>query len=222
MNNLYNYLRQKYSLYALALATTDYIPGRLLQTVWGAKYPWSPPRPSFEGQIGFAWEYLGMNPNAGLQAYPTAVVDAAITVEDVTDNFTLDASAGLPQFGLTASTSIQSGVSVTLNISAVKARTFTNGPASYDLLQKLRTLQTSNPTEWTQRINKTFLITDSYYVSQLSADFKTSGTTSAQAAFNEAGVKVSADFTLKWDNDHQFTLVGPATVPFAVYGERIA
>lgn len=221
MNNLYTYLRDKYAIYALSLGTADYTPGRLLETYWQPKFPGAPPKPSFRSQIGFAWEYLGMDADAGTQAYPTALIDASIIVENVTDNFTLDAGLGLPQFGLSANTSIQSGVSVNLNISAVKARTFKRGPDSYDILVKLRGLKTTDPAEWAQRINKTFLVTDSYYVSQLTADFHTAGKVSAQETFADAGFQVSANFTLTWNNDHQFTLVGPASVPFAVDGERV-
>ena len=217
MNNLYNYLRDNYAAYPLDLGSPQCTPGQLLKTEWLPIFPFAPPKPEFQGEKGYAWQVLSIDPG---NKYDVALVDSAMTVENLTNQFQLGAETGLPQYGLKASTSIQSGVSVTWNMSGIKVKTFKDGSVVFDLLEKLRNLRKTDPARW-DWIDKSLLITLAYYVTELTASFHTAGTTSAQASFQEANVEAGGGFNLTWLNDHEFKLVGAPDVPFAVRGERV-
>jgi hypothetical protein len=221
MNNLYNYLRDNYRAYLLTLGEARDTPGLLLETAWQWKSPWAPPKPEFTGEIGFAWDIINMDPLVAVKDYPTVLIDAAMVIDNVTDAFEVNGSVDLPQFGLSTADSISRGMSVNLSISAVKASVFLNPAVSDSLVLQLRSIRASDPERWNRQINKAFLITQSYYVSNLTAEFHTAGTESAKAAFERAGLTVGGSFSLDWNNDHIFTLSGTGTVPFAVRGERI-
>jgi hypothetical protein len=215
MNNLDTYLRRK-GAYLVDLVAPDFIPGRLVKIHYFWKLGDFGPESVLQDDRG---------PASALPGIPALTVTprrpSSLYVENVTDQWQIAAGVGLPQYGITANTDLQSGVTATLTISNVETQTFDDNTLSElysTVLPTLRKLGQSDPNKWLQDC---FLVKEAFFVTALSATLHTTGNISAQAAFSQAGIKASGNFALTWNNDHELTLVGNADVPFAVRGDGL-
>lgn len=215
MNNLDTYLRRK-GAYLVDLVTPDFVPGRLVKVHYFWKFGDFGPESVLQDDRGPASALPGI-PMLGV----TPKKPSSLYVENVTDQWSISAGAGLPQYGITANADLQSGVTATVTISNIETRTFDDNALSAlysTVIPRLRTLSRSDPNKWLQEC---FLVKEAFFVASLSATVHTVGNISAQAAFAEAGIKASGNFAMSWNNDHELTLVGSADVPFAVRGDGL-
>jgi hypothetical protein len=216
MDSLKRLLQQK-GLQLLELSTADCLPGRLLKLHYYWRFGDFAPEIRLDGEMGWASGVLGI-PMLGLSPrQPTNWV-----VDNVTDQFSISAGAGLPQFGLTATGSIESGVAVTWTISEMETVVLGGTEQSQlytSLLPRLKQLACPGSQAW---LSDCFLVTQSIFAKALSGKIHTSGSDSGKAAFERAGVTANASASLNFTTDHDFAVVGSPTVPFAVRGEGIA
>jgi len=215
VNNLDTYLRRK-GAYLVDLVTPDFVPGRLVKVHYFWKFGDFGPESVLQDDRGPASALPGI-PMLGV----TPKKPSSLYVENVTDQWSISAGAGLPQYGITANADLQSGVTATVTISNIETRTFDDNALSAlysTVIPRLRTLSRSDPNKWLQEC---FLVKEAFFVASLSATVHTVGNISAQAAFAEAGIKASGNFAMSWNNDHELTLVGSADVPFAVRGDGL-
>jgi hypothetical protein len=215
VKNLAAYLRGK-GVYLVDLVTPNCLPGRLLKIHYFWHFGDFGPESVLQDDRGSATALPGI-PMLGI----SPLESSSLYVENVTDQFQISGGIGLPQYGLTASANLQSGVTATLTISNVDTRTFDDTAlnALYTtVVPRLRDLGQSDPNKWLQDC---FLVKEAFFVKSLSATVHTAGNISGQAAFTQAGVNATGNFALTWNNDHELTLVGNADVPFAVRGDGL-
>jgi hypothetical protein len=216
MTNLDSYLRRK-GAYSVDMVSPDCIPGCLLKV----HYFWRPgdffgPESVLLGQMGSI---------AGLPSIPkltTESVPSNFLIDNVTDQFSIAAGVGLPQFGLTASGSLTTSTTVTWNISGIKTTIY--DPESLNELNtsvfpSLSSLSKTSAYRWLQEC---FLVRQAYFVSALSATVHTADQITGSAAFQQAGITATGNMRLDWSSENAFTLTGDATVPFAVAGNGVS
>lgn len=143
---------------------------------------------------------------------------ADIVIQDVTDEFAISATAGLPQFGLTASGDIKRGVAVTWNVSAVETVSF--GPHDLQtyfstVLPDLRGLADSNKKKYGW-IRECFLLKQVFFAQTISGTVHTTDTIDGKTAFAQVG----GDLSISWSADNTtFIVQGSNQVPFAARGD---
>ncbi|MCJ7631889.1 hypothetical protein MUP77_05765 [Candidatus Bathyarchaeota archaeon] len=211
---LKRFFEERYGAYLLMLATERYIPGMLVKTQW--IWDFLRERPEFHGEEALAWELLEQEPGN----FRSELVQANIIQESITDKVVLSGAVSLPQYGLSLGSDLDSEFTLVLNVTGVKARVFTDTSAPYHLMQDLLELKKSNPTMW-KWVNDDFLITESYYVTSFTAEFRGEKGASVKAAFENAGQQVSGDVKLHWKNESTLTMVGTPSVPIAVRGLKV-
>lgn len=172
------------------------------------------------GEEGYPWKLLGMSKKAAKIAYADQLCAASIIIGDITDKVEFGANLALPQFGFSTSASFAKNSVAKLTIGDVRVRSFKVGFAQHELRMELRKLQKSNPTYW-DWVDNDFLVTDSFYTSNLRFEFKEAGDFNAKATYKKLEKDISAGFKLKWESDTTLVLKGTAKVPFAVRGIKV-
>ena len=153
-------------------------------------------------------------------AYQDKWLDANMIQQEVEGGFSIKGSVGLPQFGISFEGSLEAKFYGRVRISDIRSKGFEDTAAAYLLYQQLLALRTTNPSLW-DWVNDDFLVTESYHVKSLVAEFRNSGGLSAKVEFEKAGFKASGELTVTWQNENTLELVGTAAVPVAVKGLKI-
>jgi hypothetical protein len=209
-------LLQRNDVLPLELSTADCLPGRLLKAHYYWQFGDFGRETRLDDEWGWASDVLGIPKLRLSPRQPTNLV-----VDNVTDQFSISAGVGLPQFGLTATGSLEPGVVVTWTISDVETVVLEGTEQSElqaSVLAKLKQLARSGSQRW---LSECFLVTQSFFAKTLSGKVRTSGKDTGRAAFERAGVTAGAGASLKFTTDHDFALVGSPTVPFAVRGHSL-
>jgi hypothetical protein len=115
MDNLKR-LFQRNDVLQLELSTADCLPGRLLKAHYYWQFGDFGRETRLDDERGWASDVLGIPMLRLSPRQPTNLFK-----DNVTDQFSISAGVGLPQFGLTATGSIQPGFVVTWTISDVKS-----------------------------------------------------------------------------------------------------
>lgn len=210
---LYKLMKNDYCAYPLMMCSEDVKPGMLLQTEWD----WFGNLKKFVGEEGYPWDLLDMG---GEQVYPSKFKNVSIIAGSVTDKVTFGANLALPQFGFSADASFNEAKAAVLTVSGVKAMSFEIGFSQYELRLALRKLKESDPLRWCW-VDNDFLVTDSYYTSNLRFEFKKEGGFNAKAEYEKLGNNIAGGFQCEWKSDTTLELVGTAATPFAVRGIKI-
>lgn len=214
--NLRQYLKAQYSIMLLDFPTRDFSPGDLVK----AHRFWRPGDFGYEVELqdkrGSVFDLLNIAPLVLAPRQPTLVA-----VNDVVDSFQLDANVGLPQFGLTASLSIQSGVTITWNITSVETVTIDKSGITkfQELLQRMPTVAKEAKNSW---VKECHVLRQVFYTNGLSGTVHTKGTLNGKETFQHAGILAPAGLNLTWDNDDTFRVVGPNDVPFGAWAQAAA
>jgi len=214
---LVEFMKDRYNAFAVTLGTERHAPGMLLETDWRPKLLglWHGD-PEFEREDGFAWDLL----HQPADGFRSSFVAANIIQESINEKRSLGAGVDLPQLGITFSTALDSAFSALLKVTGIKARVFDDSAAPYHLIEALLRLKTTDKQLW-DWVNDDCLVTESYHVASLSAEFKSEGTVSAKAAFEKAGHKVDAGVQCRWISESVMELVGTVAVPIAVRGLKV-
>jgi hypothetical protein len=200
------------------LGSEDIKPGVLLHTAWDWFGFGNRPE-KFIKEEGYPWTLLNMkDENDFHKTYPHKLNNASIIAGKITDKVQFGANLALPQYGFSAETSFAEERAVKLTIGGVKVDSFDVGFAEYDLREKLRELERTDRKRWAW-VNDDFLVTDSYYTSELRFEFKNQGDFNAKATYDK--LNFSGGFNASWTNDTTLVLKGTAKVPFAVRGIKV-
>lgn len=218
MDALKKMLEQK-GIQLLDLASPDYLPGHLVKIHYFWRFGDFRPEVRLDEDRGLATRVLQVSDLALTPRVPSDIV-----IHSVTDQFQISAGVGLPQFGLAASGNINSGVTITWNISSVETISFGhNDVQTYfsTVLPKLRKVANSDP-ENNGWIKECYLIKQVFFSATVAGTVHTAGTIDGKTAFAQAGVTGSANLSMTWStNNTTFVLQGSNQVPFAVRGDVV-
>jgi hypothetical protein len=218
MDNLKKMLQQK-GIQLLDLASASYMPGHLVKIHCFWRFGDFGPEIQLQENRGLATDVLKL-PSLALAPR----IPADIVIQNVTDQFHISAGAGLPQFGLSATGDINSGVTVSWNISSVETVAFADEDVQTyfsTVLPKLRKFADSDPKNngW---IKECYLIKQVFFAAAITGTIHTAGTLDGKTAFSQAGVTGSADIAMTWSADNTtFVVQGSNEIPFAVRGDAI-
>ncbi len=209
------FFKKEYGAHILTLSTARHRPGMLLDAKWKPDLDIDN-SPVFGKLSGYAWEWLGR----AEKEFKVVETDAGIVQGAVKDEFGLTGNVSLPQFGLELGAELKDQFDVDLAITGLSVRVFESYPQAFDLKTALRKLQKTNESHWRQ-VKDDAMIFEAYHVKSMQLKFKGSAGVSAKAAFEKAGLKTEGKVELKWTGEGTLQMTGPATVPLAVYVERI-
>ncbi len=213
-SNITGFVWNRYNAVLLPLGTSNTRPGMLLHVEWPLIFGFVPPKIMRED--GFAWDFLGKNENQ----FPSALVDANLIQEAVTDKIILGAAVALPQYGISADAEVGKEFTANIQVTGLKAKTFQNQASAFPLLQELLKLKVINPPIW-RVVNDDLLVTEAYYVTSFKAEFHGGGNVSAKAAYNAGKIKLDGNLTGQWADDTTLQASGVPTVALAVRGLRV-
>lgn len=218
MDNLKKMLAHK-GIQLLDLASPNYLPGLLVKIHYFWRFGDFGPEVRLDEERGLATRVLKV---ADLALSPRVPSD--IVIQNVTDQFQISAGVGLPQFGLAATGSINSGVTISWNIPSVEMVSFAeNDIQSYfsSVLPKLRKFADSDPKNngW---IKECYLIKQAFFAATITATVHTAGTVDGKTTLAKAGVTSNANGSMTWSADNTtFVVQSSNQVPFAVRGDAI-
>lgn len=211
-------LMRNYSAYPIMLGSENIKPGVLLHTAWDWFGLGNRPE-KFISEEGCPWKLLNRkDENDFYKTYPHKLNNASIIAGEITDKVQFGANLALPQFGFSTGASFAEERTSKLTIGGVKVDSFDVGYAQYELREKLRDLERTNRKRWAW-VNDDFLVTDSYYTSELCFEFKEEGDFNARATYDK--LSISGGFEASWENNTTLILKGTAKVPFAVRGIKV-
>jgi hypothetical protein len=206
MDNLKKMLEQK-GLRVLDLASPSCRPGRLIKMHYFWRFGDFMPEVRLDEDRGLATEVLQV---AGLALTPRVPSD--IVLQNVTDQFQMSAGVGLPQLGLIPTGDINSGVTITWNISPVETISFgDNDVQAYfsSVLPNLRKFVNSDPK-------------NNGWIKEVFFAATVSGTIDGKTVLAQAGVTVNANLWISWSADKTtFVIQGSNQVPFACRGDVV-
>lgn len=144
---------------------------------------------------------------------------SGLTVDNATKAFQAGADVSLPQYGITAGGTLNTGVVITLEIPEIEkiALDAQTAVAFYQrILPSAKAAMKKPPNQFLQDCA---VVTEAFFVKSFSATVHTTGSVTGEAALNQVGFTASAN--VHWDNDHQFTWNGGTDVPFAVRAQGL-
>jgi len=221
--NLKEFIEERVGGILLELATEDIVPGVILDvqresgfgywlkeiftvSLYEKKY-------IVRRSDGAVWEYTGL-PKI---EFDSSLVPGNMVQEQIKHELSLDAKASLPQYGVTFSGDLKTAYSAVLKVGKIQARVFKNPAVLYKANQYLLALKKSDPEKW-EWVNGDFLVSETYYTTELSWVFYGDGSVDAKADFEKAGFKTSGQITANWTSNNILSLSGEPSVPFAVRG----
>lgn len=197
---------RRYNLNLLPVAHPDIVPGAVLTKKRGFTY-WGHLSELLTGPPGKYWS---------VEMDPANIIDG--TVER---SISLKGKSSLKQMGVNVEGGLERARSVNFSVSAVRVKTFRNGPghaSMLSLIPKVRELRKRNKSAW-KLINNKRVVLETYYASAATVTFKTSGSVNLKAAVNAAGgAKVDGGGTVKWTGNRSFRIARSFRVPFAFRG----
>lgn len=214
---LRSFLYERYKMFPLTTSTARIVPGMVLDADW----EWAlsiDSKPVFGGESGLAWELAGLSPSKFSQ-YSSVKTAAAMVVPDLSGRFAVDATLGLPQFGLSAGLGLKHAYKVNITISMIGVRSFQSAPVlrQMELVEALFQLRRTNEKLWREYLDNDFLVFECWYADQFRATFASSGNVTIKAALKEVGV----DLKVEWENESTFRFEGDVQAPFAVRGTKL-
>ena len=218
MENLKKMLAQK-GIQLLDLASPSYMPGHLVKIHYFWRFGDFGPEVRLDEERGLATKVLKVT---DLALSPRVASD--IVIQNVTDEFQISPEIGLPQFGLAATGSINTGVTISWNIFAVETLYFADSDLQTyfsNVLPKLRKFADSDPKNngW---IKECYLIKQVFFAASITGTVHTAGTVDGKTTLTRAGVTSSGDLAMTWSADNTtFVVQGSNQVPFAVRGDAI-
>ncbi len=218
MSRLNEVLFKYYSGFPLTIADAGVLPGVILGTDWLPSIPWDS-NPHFREIDGFAWDIPPGTSGLRAEDFPTKLRDARALPFDVEESVSLAAELPLAQLGLTVGGSISRDWKVSVTVTKMKTRRFTDGFADEDLVDHLLKLKRSDR-KWWQRVKSGFLVSSCWYCADAVIEFGDAGKVTAKAALENV-LKGSASVSVDWDNDYMVKISGTPDIPYAVRGHRI-
>lgn len=216
MEKLRYMMRSTYQAHLIPLSSSLVEPGRLLETYWGAGWPWNS-NPRFRRVEGTAFDVLqGIGPDAS--GYTIIDSESSMIEGTFQDTFTFGVDFPLAQLGLSIGGEVKNDRKVTVEIGSITAKSFENGFAGHRLRRDLRALRRTDR-EAFNWVDDDFLVTMTYHVSDLRFKFKETGGLSAKVELEQAGLEVGGN--ANWSSDHDLKLDGHVSVPFSVQGLRV-
>jgi hypothetical protein len=114
--------------------------------------------------------------------------------------------------------------SATFAITGVHARTFKNGPGHatmFSLKPLVHGLKTHDRERW-KLVNGKWIVLETYYASEATVSFATSGDVNLKGEVEAAGgVSVSGAGAVTWSGKRAFAIAGNNQVPFAFRGWQV-
>lgn len=209
------FFKKEYGAHILMLSNERHRPGMLLDTDWRLDLDVDG-SPVFGKLSGYAWEWLGRSE----KEFKVVSTDAGLVQGTVKDEFGLGGTVSLPQFGLELGADLTDQFDVALTITGLTVRVFERYPLAFDLKTALRGLEKSNKAHW-KAVKDDAMIFEAYHVESMRAKFSGAAGVSAKAAFKKAGLTSKGDVKLTWKGSGTLEMTGPATVPLAIYVERV-
>jgi len=162
---------------------------------------------------GAVWRYTGRDGSD----FESSLVAGNLVQEQIKHELALDAKAALPQYGVAVSGDINATYSAVLRIGKIQARVFRDPAILYSVSQDVLALSKTDIPKW-EWLNGDFLISETYYTTELSWVFCGEGAINAKADFENAGFEASGGISASWKNNNELSLSGEPSVPFAVRG----
>jgi len=204
-----------YGAFLLPLVSEKVRPGALIETDWLPAWQWDT-NPRFKSFEGYAWDLLdAVDP----ERCADEMGGASILVGDLVDKVDFGLDLTLPQFGFGLDVALNASRTAKLTLGGVRARTFKRGFCGDELRAELKRLEQKRDPRWIW-VKGDFLVTESYYTSDVHFEFKDTGGLSAKAELQDV-LTPAAGLELKWTDEYNLTLKGTSSVPFAVRGNKV-
>jgi hypothetical protein len=201
---------KRFGIQLLGVANTDVAPGEVVDK---AKKGFMPQ--------GHLQEILTSQPSA---FWDTEFNRANMVYGTVERTFSLAGRASLTEMGVQISGGLRSAKSVTFSITGVNARTFINGPghaSMFSLVPLVNHLKEADRPRW-KLVNGKWIVTETYYATEATVSFQTSGGVNLKAQVDEAGgVQAGGDGKVEWTSKKSFTITQNDGVPFGFRGWKV-
>lgn len=201
---------QRYKLQLLAVSTDDVIPGAVVDKQRKGYAPQGHLQEILTGEPSTFWEIE---------------LNQANLVYGTTERmFGLSGKASLSEMGVVIEGGLSRAKSATFAITGVYAKTFSDGPghaSMFALVPKIHALKRDDKERW-KLVNGKWIVLETFYASEATVSFETSGNVDLKADVEEAGgVSVSGGGAVTWKGKRSFTIAGNNQVPFAFRGWQV-
>ena len=198
---------KRYALQLLAVSITDVAPGEVVDKGRRGFLPQGHLQEILIGQpVGF-WE--------------TELNGANLVYGSVERT---KGPASLSEMGIQIGGALKSARSVTFAITGVHARSFVNGPghaSMFSLVPLVNGLKKGDREKW-KLVNGKWIVTETYYATEATVSFATSGGANLKAQVDEAGgVHVGGSGAIEWTSKKSFTISENDGVPFGFRGWKV-
>jgi hypothetical protein len=201
---------RRYALQLLAVANTDVMPGEVVDNG----------RRGFLPQ-GHLQEILGERTKG---FWDTEMNLANLVYGSVERTISLDGTASLNEMGVQIGGGLKAARSVSFSITGVHARTFLNGTghaSMFTLMPLVHALKKGDRRNW-KMVNGKWIVTETYYATEATVSFATSGSVDVKAQVEEAGgVHVGGSAAVQWTSKKSFTITQNDGVPFGFRGWKV-
>ncbi|MHC4214987.1 MAG: hypothetical protein ACYSWP_16635 [Planctomycetota bacterium] len=165
--------------------------------------------PTLKGIDGFIWEAF-KDPQ---KDWSNKLKGADIAREDWSHSSNISGGASLSQYGVTFEGELTRKFKCKIVPSKVHARIFSKSYFHGITQARLRDLKVSNRAVF-ESINNCAIVTECYYATEFKIYFESSGSASAKAEFEKAGIKTTVNGSGVWENENTLTWEGNDNVPF--------
>jgi len=201
---------KRFQLQLLGVATDDVLPGAVVDKARRGYMPLGHLSEILEGEALAYWQ-TEQNP-------------ANIVYGSVEREVSLGGKASLSEMGILVSGGLTRASAATITITGILARTFLNGPghaSMFSLSPRLFALKKADRARW-KLVNNHWIVVETYYASEVTVDFTTSGNVDVKADIEaEGSVNLSGGATANWKGKRSFTVAQNDRVPFAFRGWQI-
>jgi len=201
---------KRYALQLLAVSITDVAPGEVVDKGRRGFLPQGHLQEILVGQSMGFWE--------------TELNGANLVYGSVERTISLEGTASLSEMGVEIGGGLKSARSVTFAITGVHARSFMNGPghaSMFSLVPLVNALKKGDREKW-KLVNGKWIVTETYYATEATVSFETSGGANLKAQVDEAGgVHVGGNGAIEWTSKKSFTIIENDGVPFGFRGWKV-
>ncbi len=198
---------KRHQLQLLVVGTDDILPGTVVDKE----------RRGYAPQ-GYLQEILSREPGG---YWETELNKANLAYGTIERTFSLGGKTSLTEMGVSVEGGLGRAKAATFAITGVHARTFLNGPghaSMFSLVPKLHALKKEDKKSW-RLVNGKWIILETFYASEATVSFQTSGDVNLKADVEAAGgVSASGSGGVKWTGKRSFVITENNQVPFAFRG----